>query len=432
MSEAYRRRLRSPREAAALIHERDDLLLPLAPAQPIALLRALGERARFEDLALWGGLLVEPFALLLRPGVRLMSGFFGPIERALAGAEAIDYAPADFHGLELLAKRRRLRVVASAVSPPDADGFLSFGLHAGASEKAFYAAAADPERLAIAEVNPAMPFTRGLPEFGNHRIHCSDVDVIIEHEHPLETLARAEPDDAQRRIAEHIAERIPEGATLQFGIGGVPDEIARLLARGSRGDFGIHTEMLADGVRLLHEAGLVSNRKGSYDGLTVCTFALGSEALYAWAGREQAVRFLPVSATNLPAAIARNRRMVSVNAALAIDLHGQVVADTLTGQQYSGVGGHEAFVTGAREAESGMSVICLRSTVCVAGEERSTIVAEHAPGSIITTPRHQVHCVATEHGIADLWGLADRERARALISLAAPQFRDELAARVAV
>src|SRR5262249_17445052 len=151
-----------------------------------------------------------------------------------------------------------------------------------------------------------------------------------------------------------------------------------------------------------HEARLVSNRKGSYDGLTVCTFALGSEELYAWAGREPAVRFLPVSATNGAATIARNRRMVSVNGALAIDLHGQVVADTLTGRQYSGVGGHEAFVTGAREAEAGMSVICLRSTVHVAGEERSTIVAAHSPGSIITTPRHQVHCVATEHGIADL------------------------------
>jgi acyl-CoA hydrolase len=301
-------------------------------------------------------------------------------------------------------------------------------MHAGASELPFYAAAADPERLTIAEVNSFMPVTRGVPELGNHRIHCSEVDVIIEHDQPLLTLPDLPTSDVERRMAAHIADLVPEGATLQFGIGGVPNEIARLLASGTRGDFGIHTEMLVDGVRLLHEAGLVTNRKGSYDGLTVCTFGMGSEALYEWAQNEPAVRFLPVSATNLPAAVGRNRRMVSINGALSIDLHGQVVADTLAGRQYSGVGGHESFVTGAREAEDGISVVCLHSTFERNGVVRSKIVPQHPPGSIITTPRHQVQYVATEHGIVNLYGMSDRERMNALIGLAAPECRDELAA----
>jgi acyl-CoA hydrolase len=426
---AYRERLRSAQEAASLIRDRDDIFLPLAPGQPVGLLAALGERPSYEQLTLYCGLLMEPFTVATRPGVRIASGFFGPIERFLAKqGGAVDYVPSDFHGFELLAMRQKARVVSAVVSPPDAEGYLSFGLHAGATDLPFLQAAGDPTRLTIAEVNPRMPATRGLPEFGDHRVHCSKVDVIIEHEHPLISLPDEEPTSDEIAIAGAIADLIPDGATLQFGIGAVPNEIAKILARGSHGDFGIHTELLVDGVRLLHEAGKVTNRKGFYDGLTVCTFALGSEALYAWASADPTVRFLPVSAINVPSAIKRNRRMVSMNGALAIDLHGQVVADSLAGRQYSGVGGHESFVTGAREAEEGISICCMHSTVTVGGERRSTIVARLEPGSIVTTPRHQVQYVATEHGVAHLAGLTDRERATALIGIAAPEFRDSLRA----
>ena len=429
MRDDYRRRLRSAEAAAELVRDVDDVLLPLAPAQPVAFLRALGGRERFAGLRLWCALLQEPFELLSRPGVQVISQFFGPVERALRSTGlAIDHVSADFHGLELFARRLRPRVVASTVSPPDADGFLSFGLHAGASEVPFFEAAADPERLAVAEVNPRMPYTRGLPEFGDHRIHCSRVDVIVESDAPLPALPASPSTEEDARIADHVGGLVTDGATLQFGIGGVPNEVAKRLAAGPRGDFGIHTEMLVDGVRLLHEAGKVSNRKGSYDGLTVCTFAFGSEELYAWAGREAAVRFLPVSATNPPAVIGRNRRVVSVNAAVMIDLHGQVVADSVLGRQHSGVGGHESFVTGAREAEGGASILCLHATTMVDGKRRSRIHAQLPPGSIVTTPRHQVQWVATEYGIVDLFGLSDRERAEALIGLAAPEFRDGLRA----
>jgi len=427
--DAYRARLRSADDAAALIGERDQILLPLAPAQPVGLLHALGRRERFSELRLLCALLQERFAVLERPGVHVVSQFFGHVERELrASGVAIDHLTSDFHGLELIARREKPRVVASAVAPPDEDGFLSFGVHAGASEIPFFEAARDPGRLAIAEVNPHMPATRGLDAHGGHRIHCSEVDVIVEQAAELAELAGKDRGAADLRIAEHASTLVRDGATLQFGIGGIPNAIARILADGPRGDFGIHTEMLVDGVKLLHEAGKVTNRKGSYDGYSVCTFALGSRALYDWAAREESLRFLPVSATNLPSLIGRNRRPVSINAAIMIDLAGQVVADTVAGRQHSGVGGHESFVTGAREADGGTSILCLHATALVRGERRSRVVGQLPPGSIVTTPRHQVQWVATEHGIANLFGRSDRERAECLIALAAPEHRDDLRA----
>src|SRR5262245_45293215 len=427
MSGDLRQRRVSLAEAAERIGDRGDILLPLPPAQPVRLLEELGKRERFAGLTLWCALLQKPFALLTRPGVQTNSQFFGPVERALQDAGVpIDNMPGDFHGFAQIARQKRPRIVAAVVAPPDDEGFLSFGLHAGASEVELYAAARDPDRLAIVEINREMPRTRGLPEHGDHRIHCSEVDLIVEHDEPLIALPPAEASPAERASARWVGALVPAGATLQFGIGGIPNAIAELLAAGPRGDFGIHTEMLVDGIRLLHDAGKVSNRKGVYDGYTVCTFALGSRELYDWAGAEPAVRFLPVAATNLPAIIGRNRRFVSINGALGIDLHGQIVADTIGGRPYSGVGGHESFVTGAREAEDGKSILCLASTYTHRGERHSRIAATLPPGSIVTTPRHQVQWIATEHGIVDLFGLTDRQRADALISIADPFFRDEL------
>ena len=426
---AFRDRLRSADDAAKLVRDRDEIYLPLAPAQPAGLLAALARRERFDDLHVLCALLQERFPLLEHPGVRVTSQFFGHVERDLVrNGVAIDHLTSDFHGLELIARRTRPRVVATTVSPPDEDGFLSFGVHAGATIIPFLEAARDPERVAIAEVNARMPRTRGLPELGGHRVHCSDVDAIVEHDAELFELSGKFRGDADARIAEHASGLVRDGATLQFGIGGIPNAIARILADGPRGGFGIHTEMLVDGVKLLHDAGKVENRKGVYDGFSVCTFALGSRALYDWAEREESLRFLPVSATNLPSIIGRNRDMISVNAAIMIDLSGQVVADTVAGRQHSGVGGHESFVTGAREADGGTSILCLHATANVHGERRSRIVAELPPGSIVTTPRHQVQWVATENGIANLFGVSRRERAERLIALADPDHRDELRA----
>jgi acyl-CoA hydrolase len=416
-------------EAARLIEPRDAVLCGFAAGQPVGLLEALGARTDLEEVLLFTGLLIRPYTLLQNPGVRVVSGFFGPIERTVRELGGpVEYLPADFHGLERLALRLKPRVVLAATSPPDADGWLSFGVTAGASYRPFLEAARDPSRLAIAEVNSRMPRVDGLAELGGNRVRLADVDAWVEHDEELIALPPSPPSPEDLEIARQVSELIADGSTLQFGIGAIPDEIARLLSTGPRGDFGIHTEMISDGVMHLHRAGKVTNRKGLYDGVTVGTFALGSQALYAWTAGEPAVRILPVSAVNDPALHRRLRRFVSVNGALAIDLAGQVAADRIGGRQYSGVGGHEAFVTGASEAPGGMTVLCLRSTATVGGRRVSTIVPEFAPGTTVTTPRHHVQYVVTEHGAIDLSVLGDRMRVEALIAIAHPDYRGELRA----
>ncbi len=405
----------------------ESLATGLITGQARAVLRALGRRDPARPLTLYVGLLVEPYACLRDPGVRVVSGFFGPIERmARQAGFPVEFLPSDFHGFERLTYGFRPGAVAAPVSPPDADGFCSFGLHGGAVFGPFREAARDPARLAIAEVNPHVPRVEGLPEFGGHRVHVSEIDVVVEDETPLVTVPYVEPVAEERAIAAFVGELVEDGATLQFGIGGIPNAVAELLSAAPKGDFGIHTEMFVDGIMRLHEAGKVVNRKGLHDGYSIATFAGGSETLYRWLDRNPVVRMLPVSAVNDPPQLAKMRKFTGINAALAVDLHGQIVADAIGGRQYSGIGGHETFTMGGRQAPGGKSIICLRSTVRVGGERRSTIVAELPAGSVVTTPRHQVQYVVTEWGIADLDDRTDRARAAALVAIAHPDFRGEL------
>lgn len=416
-------------EAAALVRPRDTLTCGLAIAQPTGLLEAIGARDDFEDLAILSGLLIRPYTFFQRRGVRVLSGFFGPMERmAQAAGVAVDYMPADFGGLERLVRQLKPRIVTAVTTPPDADGWMSFGLHAGAHFTPFLEAARDPERLAIAEANPQLPRIGGLPELGGNRIHVSEVDAWVEHDEPPIALPDGTPSPEEIAIAQHATALIETGATLQLGIGGVPDQIARILATGSGGDYGIHTEMIADGVMRLHQAGKVTNQKGLYDGVSVGTFALGSAELYRWLDGNPSVAMLPVSATNDPALCRRLRRFVSVNGALMVDLAGQVAADHIRAKQYSGVGGHEMFVVAAREAPGGKSLVCLKSTVTVGGERISTIVPHIPVDATVTTPRHHTHWVVTEHGAVDLSTLPERQRVDALISIAHPDFRASIRA----
>jgi acyl-CoA hydrolase len=195
------------------------------------------------------------------------------------------------------------------------------------------------------------------------------------------------------------------------------------------GDFGIHSEMFTTGLMRLHQAGKVTNKKGNqFDGFSPTTFAAGIPELYTWLHNNELVRFLPVKIVNSPDAIASNRNMVSINGALAVDLAGQVVADTIGGTQFSGIGGHEDFVAGPGLDLTDRSLVCLPSTSTVNGVLTSRIMAQLPTGSVVSTPRHQVDVVITEFGIAELEGASIRERARALAAIAHPQFRDELLA----
>ncbi len=429
-SAAYRRKLCSARTAVDRLGREDTLAVPIATGQPAAFLAALGERDDWRNLVVFGGLLVEPYAFLQRPQIRFISGFFGPIERMhrAAGGE-IDYLPADFLGWARYARLASPRVVATAVAPMDERGFFSLGLHAGATFEALMTAGRDPERVAIVEVVRDMPHVYGLGQYGGHRIHVSEVDCVIESDRSPFVLPEVGVTEADERIAEHVEALIDDGATLQFGIGGIPNCVAQLLADGHKGDFGIHTEMFVDGIMQLHRAGKVSNHKGIFDGFSVATFAAGSAELYRWLHRNPEVRMLPVEQVNDPAIIRRNRRMVSVNGAIAIDLAGQVMADTLGPTQYSGVGGHELFVIGAHDSAEGKSIICVHSTASVHGRTLSSIVPALPNGTPVSTPRHHVQYVVTEWGVANLGMLTANERREALIAIAHPDVRSALCER---
>lgn len=416
-------------EAAALIRPDDTLGLPLGPGQPPSFLAALGERDDWEDLRVYGALLGVGTELFSRSGVNLLSGFYGPFERALrdAGA-AISFAPADFRRFGPLYERQRPRVMCTVAAAPDADGWCSLSLHAGGSIGEIHRAAEDPDRLLVVEAASGYPRTAGLPPEHPHRIHVDEADVLIETDaSPLE-LPGAEPGEVDRAIAANAAAFIDSGSTIQTGIGAVPSMIATILAEGDYGDLGIHSEMLTDGLMRLHLAGAVTNRKGVFDGVSVATFAFGSKRLYEWLDGNEEVAFLPVEVVNSPDVIRRNRRMVSINAALAVDVHGQVVADTIDGRQYSGIGGAEDFAAGSGLEVEDRSLQCLPSTVELDGELRSRIVPAFDAGAVITTPRHQVDVIVTEYGAAELEGKTIHQRGLELARIAHPDFRDELAA----
>jgi acyl-CoA hydrolase len=418
----------SAADAAALVNPTDQLASGLGPAWPPSLMLALGQRDDWVDLTVDGALITTGTELFGREGVRYRSGFFGPIERYVAESGGrVEYVPADFRRFGPLLAQIKPRVMVTAAAPPDADGWCSLSLHAGGTIPQLRAAGADPDRLLIVEVNEGFPRTKGLGEFRN-AIHVDEIDVLVRSETGPTAIPPKEIDEAAQQIAAHAIEHIRDGSTLQTGIGAVPEAIASQLAAGSGGDYGIHTEMFNDGLMKLHQAGKITNQKGLYDGVSVCTFAIGSRELYDWLDGNDEVALLPVDQVNDPNIMTENRQMVTVNGALAVDLFGQVVADTLGGKQFSGVGGGEDFVSGPAYVIGGTSLLCFASTAGEGDARVSRILPQLPPGTPITTPRHQLDVVVTEFGAVDLATMTVAERAHALASIAHPDFRPELEA----
>ncbi|HEX6312724.1 MAG TPA: acetyl-CoA hydrolase/transferase C-terminal domain-containing protein [Acidimicrobiia bacterium] len=423
----------TPAEAIEIVASRDELLVPLGPGQPVSFLHALADRDDYVNLEIGGALLVDIFEVLTKPGVRFRSGFFGPAERFLADAgHAIEFVPAGFRQFGRIAEQIGARVVATAAAPPDADGMLSLSLHAGATVEEIHRAGSDPDRVLIVEANPRLPRTFGLPPEHTHAVHLDEVDVVVESEREPIIIEDPEPGAVEVAIAEHVARFVRDGSTLQTGIGAIPSAVVRLLATEEAGDYGVHSEMFTTGLMHLHKAGKVTNRrKGIHEGYSVSTFSAGTRELYDWLDGNDAVRFLPVADVNDPDIIASNRNMVTINGALAVDLLGQVTADTIGSRQFSGIGGHEDFVSGGSIGLDDRSIVCLPSVTRLGETEVSRIVATLPPGTAVTTPRHVVDVVVTEHGAAELAGRTVAERAEALVEVAAPFARDELRAAAA-
>ncbi len=419
------RRLSAP-DASAEVRPVDTFGMPLGPGQPVALIEAMGERSDWEDLRIYGALLTVLSDLFVHPNVHYLSGFFGPLERSLRdGGANLSFAPADFRRFMPILEQQAPRVMSTAAALPDADGWCSLSLHAGATVAELHRAGADPDRLLVVEASPAYPRTVGLGEHG-HALHVDEIDVLIESDKVPFVLDDPPPTEIERAMAEHVRTFVPDGATLQTGIGAVPSMVATLLAEGDGGDYGVHSEMFTTGLMRLHQAGKVTNQKGQLDGLSIVTFAAGTPELYAWLDGNEEVAFLPVDIVNSPEVIARNRRTVTINAALGVDIHGQIVADTIGGGQYSGIGGHEDFVAGAALELEDRSLLCLPSTFRRGDVVQSRIVPWFEAGTVITTPRHQVDVVITEYGTAELQGLTIHQRGQALAAIAHPDFRDGL------
>jgi acyl-CoA hydrolase len=417
----------TPDEAAARLEPTDTLGIPLGTGQPPKFLEALGRRDDWQDLRIGGALLLAWSEAFKHPNVHYLSGFFGPVERALRDQDAnVSFTPADFRRFAPLLEQTRPRVVATVAAPPDEAGWCSLSLHSGGTFTELGRAGADPDRLLMVEVSDRFPRTHGLPPEHRHAVQVDRIDVLIESDAEPFALPEAEPAETDAAIADNASRFIPDGATLQTGIGAIPSAIVAQLANGPGGDYGVHSEMFTDGLMALHEAGKVSNRKGQFDGVSVATFAGGSTELYDWLDDNREVAFLPVEVINSPELIGRNRMMVTINAAIAVDVHGQVVADTIHGRQYSGIGGHEDFVSGPALSLEDRSLLCMPSTAIVAGERVSRIVPWFDAGAVITTPRHQVDVIVTEYGVAELQGLTVHQRGRALAAIAHPDYRDQL------
>jgi acetyl-CoA hydrolase len=299
------------------------------------------------------------------------------------------------------------------VSPPDEHGYCSYGVEIGVSKTA-----AECAGIVIAEVNPNMPRT-----LGDSFIHVSQIDYFIDVDYPLPELPPLPSSPIQDQIAQHIAELIPDGATLQTGIGGIPDAVLCRL-KGHK-NLGVHTELFSDGVMDMIERGVITNAmKTIHPGKVIAGFVIGSRKLYDFIDDNPIFELHPTEYVNDPFVIAQNDRMISINSAIEVDVTGQVCADSVGPKFYSGVGGQLDFVRGATRSKDGASFIALPSTAKNGAISR--IVPQLKPGAGVITTRNDVHFVATEYGVVDLWGRSISERVHALASIAHPDFREDL------
>ena len=335
------------------------------------------------------------------------------IRKAVQDGRA-DFTPVLLSEFPLLFKNGYLPIDVALihVSPPDEHGFCSLGIEVGLTKSA-----AESAKIIVAEVNQKMPRT-----LGDLFIHVSRLNHVVPVDYPLPELSVEEgKSEVIELIAGHIAELIPNGATMQMGIGAIPDAVLKFLFH--KKDLGIHTELFSDGVIDLVEAGVLTNaRKTLHQGKIIAGFIIGSSRLYDWVDDNPIIKLHPTEYVNDPFVISQNERMVAVNSAIEVDLTGQICADSIGPKLYSGVGGQLDFIYGASRSKGGVPIIALPSTA----KNISRIVSTLKPGAGVVTTRNHVRYVVTEYGVADLYGKTIRQRAKALINIAHPDFREQL------
>jgi acyl-CoA hydrolase len=392
-----------------------NVIVPLANGEPVTVLDAVEAAAP----GLEGVRVHQMHTLHDRPyldgrfGDRLrhVSYFLSPVSRSYFAAGSIDLVPADFSEVPLLLRRLERPVVVAAASPPDRHGFFSLGTNAD------YVASLVGRAPLFLEANRQMPRT-----FGRSQVHVSQVAGWCEADYPLVEVAPIEPDDLDCRIGSFVADRIPDGATIQTGIGAIPNAVLGLLD-GHR-DLGVHTELFSDGLMDLVERGAVNGvRKQLNRTKAVAAFALGSRRLYEFLHENAAVEFWPVRYVNDPRIVGQEQNFVSVNATLEVDLVGQCASESIGSHLYSGSGGQADFARGAMYSSGGQGFVVMRSRT---HHGISRVVAQLQPGAVVTTVKNNVDKIVTEYGVAELRGRTTRERAHALIGVAHPDVRERL------
>ncbi len=421
----YQSRIVTAEEAARQIKSNQRIFLTGNCSVPQKVLAALVQYApELENVEICQALSVGPadyVAPEMENHLRVNTMFISSnIRKAVQDGRA-DFTPVLLSEFTLLFKRKLLPldVALVQVSPPDEHGFCSLGIEVGLTKSP-----AESAKIIIAEVNQQMPRT-----LGDSFIHLSRLNYLVPVNYPLpEMLMGSEgPDEITEKMAGFIADLIPDGATMQMGIGAIPDAVLKYLFH--KKDLGVHSELFSDGVIDLVEAGVLTNaQKSLHTGKITAGFILGSRRLYEWVDDNPLLDLHPTEYINDPFVIAQNERQVAINSAIEVDLTGQVCADSIGPKLYSGVGGQLDFIYGASRSKNGVPIIALPSTTTLKnGQVVSRIVAMLMRGAGVVTSRNHVHYVVTEYGVADLYAKTIRQRAKALIGIAHPQFREQLA-----
>lgn len=428
-AEEYKRKLRTPEEAVKLVKDGDWVDYSVGIGFPVLLDAALAKRKdELRDIKIRGSLAMQPIQAVEQDRERRTftynSWHCSGYERKLCDEGLCNYIPMIFRNMASYYRRYlTVNVAMISVAPMDSKGFFNFSM-VNCTTRAIL----DAADLIILEVNEHMPHVYGGQE---DCIHISEVDVVVEGAHkPLAQLPIPPATEIDEKIASLLLPHIPDGATIQLGIGGMPNSVGRLMAESDLKDLGMHTELLSDGFVDLYEAGKLTNsRKTLHRGKGVFGIALGSQRLYDWVGENQGLLSFPMDYVNQPSVMAQMENMISINNCIAIDLYGQVSSESAGTRHISGTGGQLDFSTGAYDAPGGKGFICMTSSFRdKAGNLKSRILPKFTQGDIITTPRTQAFYIVTEYGIVNLAGRSTWERAELLISLAHPDFRDELIA----
>ena len=422
MRDLYQQKRTTAAEAVQHVMNGDFIVVPTGVGEPPALLAALSDQRRdFLDVKIGQILAMRKYGYLdpeTVDHIRHVAFFYGGASRAGGQAGWIDFLPNYFSEIPAQIERGQMAadVVFSMASPMDDEGYFALSLGVD-----YTMAAVAKARAVVLEVNPNVPYA-----FGECRVHISQVTALIESDEPVLEVGLPKIGPVQEAIGKYVADMIEDGSTLQIGYGGIPDAVVMQLTH--KHDLGIHTEMIGDGILSLVECGAVTNRRKNYlPGKMIATFGLGSKKLYRFMERNPMLEMHPVNFTNAPALAGLNDNMVAINATLQIDLLGQCGSESLGSVPFSGTGGQSDFVRAANRSRGGKAFIVVPSTA--RDDTVSRIVPMLSPGTHVSTSKNDINYVVTEYGVAQLRGKSAKQRARELIGIAHPGFREELTAQ---